>query len=111
MGLMLFCACSDTASRTRADEAEAWGCSGGKRVGWNSRDWQGNSGKGRLSVIVGKEAVNAFYELNLTEGLQFERRIYSLPTTKKKVSTTSVPFPSALLNMNRNGNICGEEDN
>ena len=96
MGLMLFCACSDTASRTRADEAEAWGCSGGKRVGCNSRDWQGNSGKGRLSVIAGKEAVNAFYELNLTEGLQFERRIFCdifITNDQKEGVYHLCPFP------------------
>ena len=63
-----------------ADEAEAWGV--GRVVREGSvldeavRIGKEISGKGRLSVIAGKEAINASYELNLTEGLRFERRIF-----------------------------------
>lgn len=32
--------------------------------------------KGALSVIAGKEAVLAAYELPLTEGIRFERRLF-----------------------------------
>lgn len=41
------------------------------------------AGKGRLAVQAGKEAVNAAYELTLSEGLRFERRLFhSLFATK-----------------------------
>ncbi|KAI6000776.1 ClpP/crotonase-like domain-containing protein [Pisolithus albus] len=39
--------------------------------------------KGRVAVTAGKEAVNAAFELSLTEGLRFERRLFhSLFATK-----------------------------
>ncbi|TDL22632.1 ClpP/crotonase [Rickenella mellea] len=34
------------------------------------------AGKGRVAVMAGKEAVNAAYELQLAEGLHFERRLF-----------------------------------
>lgn len=34
------------------------------------------AGKGRMSVMMGKEAVNAADELSLQEGLRFERRLF-----------------------------------
>ncbi|KAF7984283.1 hypothetical protein HWV62_16146 [Athelia sp. TMB] len=34
------------------------------------------AGKGRVSVVAGKETVNAAYELSLNEGLRFERRTF-----------------------------------
>jgi len=34
------------------------------------------AGKGQVAVIAAKEVVNAAYELNLAEGLRFERRIF-----------------------------------
>lgn len=63
-----------------ADEAEAWGVGRVVREGSVLDEaikiGKEISGKGRLSVIAGKEAVNASYELNLAEGLRFERRIF-----------------------------------
>jgi enoyl-CoA hydratase/carnithine racemase len=34
------------------------------------------AGKGRMSVLMAKEAVNASQELSLSEGLRFERRLF-----------------------------------
>lgn len=81
-----------------ADEAEAWGVGRVVREG-NVLDeavkiGKEISAKGRLSVIAGKEAVNASYELNLSEGLRFERRIFhSLFATKDQKEGECVILP------------------
>jgi enoyl-CoA hydratase len=72
-----------------ADEAEKWGLvsrvvpedigvvNAAVQIAANIAD------KGRVAVAVGKEAVNAAFELSLAEGLRFERRLFhSLFATK-----------------------------
>ena len=61
---MFFCTCSDAASRTRGDEVKALGV--GRVVQEGSvLDEAVGIGKGkRLSVIAGKEAVNASLDVS-----------------------------------------------
>ena len=72
-----------------ADEAEKWGLVNKvvpEDVGVVNAAVQmaaSIADKGRVAVAAGKEAVNAAFELSLTEGLRFERRLFhSLFATK-----------------------------
>ncbi|EIN11728.1 ClpP/crotonase [Punctularia strigosozonata HHB-11173 SS5] len=65
-----------------AAEAERWGLVSrvvegeGKVVEEAVKMASTIASKGRVAVIAGKEAVNAAYELNMSEGLRFERRLF-----------------------------------
>ncbi|KII92015.1 hypothetical protein PLICRDRAFT_36784 [Plicaturopsis crispa FD-325 SS-3] len=62
-----------------AEEAERWGIVSRIEedvVGAAVELGKKIASKGQLSVQAGKEAVNAAFELNLAEGLRFERRLF-----------------------------------
>jgi len=70
-----------TGKNFNAEEAEHWGVvsrivKDGSVVDEAVKVAEEIASKGRLSVIAAKEAVNAAYELPLSEGLRLERRLF-----------------------------------
>lgn len=63
-----------------AEEAERWGIVSrvvqGNVVDEAVEMAKGIAGKGRLSVFAAKEAVNMAFEISLTEGLKYERKLF-----------------------------------
>jgi enoyl-CoA hydratase/carnithine racemase len=49
---------------------------GGCGMGGTSGSCDQSASKGRMSVLMAKESVNASQELSLQEGLRFERRLF-----------------------------------
>lgn len=80
-----------------AEEAERWGIVSrvvqGNVVDEAVELAKGIAGKGRLSVLAAKEAVNTAFELPLTEGLKYERKLFqSLFATKDQKEGARITY-------------------